>query len=387
MFDDGAGTYVQITEQEWGPGLKQELWFAFVPLQAVGITVTRLSGSGPWTVAVVQYDVIPAGAVALPSLVRLATATTSTLVASSPFSSPCAGGVSVLVGATLNGTIAALGSFAVRETSTAVDIRVGDLVPQGSSFTVGMTLGNIPPDQTLSWIMMMASFNSTTCVPQATTTPPTTAAPTVAPTAPPVNVGGNTTISSSTVPSLVVSSAGNLVVSAGTVVTVTGNSTIDGALILEPGATLIVNGLLTINGALTGPGDQVQVGGTLVLGPGATFRPVVTVAPSSTTTVTVVIATFGSAQGSLCATAQLTFANAQCVSASTPTTAQQSANALSVTVSLQQVCNNGGLSPGALAGIVVGSILFAAAVAAAVGGFLWHRHKSQKTLEKLRATM
>ncbi len=119
----------------------------------------------------------------------------------------------------------------------------------------------------------------------------------------------------------------------------------------------------------------------IAFAPGATLTPTLATQPTGNS-VSVVLVTFGSSSGTPTVNPTLVaFANPQCVELGASQLVTN-ATALSVKIAVVQKCSS--LSTGALAGIIVGCIVLALAIAAAVIGGIMHQRRSQASFTDLR---
>ncbi len=150
--------------------------------------------------------------------------------------------------------------------------------------------------------------------------------------------------------------------------------------------TLTRRSTLTVTGTLSVSQSAVLQANTVVFGAGSMVTPVLTAAPAGSS-VTVVVATFGSSSGTpIAQSAVKDFPDAQCVQLGAPQVAT-SATTLSVTIAVQQLCGGGGLSTGALIGIIVGASVLGLALIIAVVGVLVHRRRNARAISSVKRTL
>ncbi len=149
--------------------------------------------------------------------------------------------------------------------------------------------------------------------------------------------------------------------------------------------TLTRRSTLTVTGTLSVSQSAVLQANTVVFGAGSMVTPVLTAAPAGSS-VTVVVATFGSSSGTpIAQSAVKDFPDAQCVQLGAAQVAT-SATTLSVTIAVQQLCG-GGLSTGALIGIIVGASVLGLALIIAVVGVLVHRRRNARAISSVKRTL
>lgn len=152
---------------------------------------------------------------------------------------------------------------------------------------------------------------------------------------------------------------------------VAGNMTVEGTLVLSPVASVTAAGVVVAGSLQVSQGATLAAGELTIL-PGATLTPVVTthpgsgkkeeeegggeVTPVAAPTVTVAVASFSSMSGQfVVAPAVASFEQSQCVALGSPTVVT-TASTLSAVMSVTQLCDNQGLSTGAIVGIAVGCV-------------------------------
>jgi C4-dicarboxylate-specific signal transduction histidine kinase len=130
--------------------------------------------------------------------------------------------------------------------------------------------------------------------------------------------------------------------------------------------------------------ETILVGGTLILGPGAQYVPVLQSAPPET--LTYVVASYSAASGSFSFVGDpVANFTASCVELGKPTLSQ-TPTSISITIPVSSPCS-GNLSSAAIAGIVIGSLVFALAIVAAILGVYRRRVYVQQQAVKRRTIL
>lgn len=171
---------------------------------------------------------------------------------------------------------------------------------------------------------------------------------------------------------------------------VSGNFVNNGILFVANGTKLSIAGNLTTAATLRfDEGSIISVQGALIIAPGASLQPFIAAKPLSTaTSVTISIATFGTAQGSF-AIVQTPIANFPGADCFTFGASSQGFTSTSLSVSIQVTqggpsCVSGGLSQAALVAIIVCAVVLPLAIVAALLGAYFHKRKNANALRTVR---